>query len=147
MANLDDLKNKLTGAKPAESIAEKGEKPQKGKNGGRRAGSGRKPLKDDEKRLSVKQSWESFAEEEVEVRQIDKGTLKERKVKMRRLRRVQEAVYAAAVKGDIPAAKEFSDRVGGKPAQPIRGEGEDDAPIRIAGDIGLILKKAYGKGS
>lgn len=34
--------------------------------------------------------------------------------------------------GDLPALKEFGDRLDGKPAQSIIGGGEDDPPIRVA---------------
>jgi hypothetical protein len=33
--------------------------------------------------------------------------------------------------GDLPALKEFGDRMDGKPAQAIIGGGEDDPPIRF----------------
>lgn len=34
--------------------------------------------------------------------------------------------------GDLPALKEFGDRMDGKPAQALIGGGEDDPPIRIS---------------
>jgi hypothetical protein len=34
--------------------------------------------------------------------------------------------------GDLPALKEFGDRMEGKPAQALIGGGEDDPPIRVA---------------
>lgn len=157
MPNLDELMGKLKGdgirgpdgvVVPAGKRVIKIEKLEKPKNknyGGKRNNSGRKPLEEDQKRKSIKQAWEEFSNEDVEIKQIDKGTKEVRVVKMKRLRSVQEATYNAAIEGDVSAQKEFNDRVGGKPAQPIRGEGEDDAPIKLHVDnLEDILRKAYG---
>lgn len=43
--------------------------------------------------------------------------------------------------GDLPALKEFGDRMDGKPAQAITGGGEDDAPVHIKGVLELVRPK------
>jgi len=40
--------------------------------------------------------------------------------------------------GDLPALKEFGDRLDGKPAQAIIGGGDDDPPIRTVSRIELV---------
>ena len=45
---------------------------------------------------------------------------------------------------DVAAIKEWFDRAVGRPAQPIRGDGDEDTPIKMEIDISKILDKAYG---
>jgi hypothetical protein len=46
---------------------------------------------------------------------------------------------------EIAYIKEVHDRHEGKAAQPIRGEGEDDAPIRIGVEnLEELIHKVYG---
>lgn len=106
---------------------------------------GRKPLALDEKRVTLKRSWEHFAEEqdEVLVTRLEQGTKVQRKEKMNRLRVIQEAVYKAAKHGDMAAAKEFNNRVHGHPKQPIVGD-DDEPPVQVDLGAGRILDKAYG---
>ena len=114
-------------------------------NGGTRGVCGRKPLEQDEKRKSFKSLWEEFGGEEVEVRQVDKGTKEERVVKMARCKVVMDRIYTEAAKGDIAAAKEFNDRVGGKVPNKIVGD-SDEAPILMQQiDINNALEKTYGQ--
>ncbi len=40
--------------------------------------------------------------------------------------------------GDLPALKEFGDRLDGKPAQAIIGGDEDDNPIRASIDVHFV---------
>lgn len=151
----DKIQNLLKGNKAVPPLAEKSPKikPPKGKHGGPRAnsggareGSGREPLPDEEKRRKRKQVWRDFGDEEVEVIMKEKtevGTVVERKVKMKRLRVVQEAIYKEATKGNMVAAKEFNDRVHNKSPQPLVGDMEED-PIQVNHDVLPILEKAYG---
>lgn len=49
-----------------------------------------------------------------------------------------EKLLEKVSEGDLPALKEFGDRLDGKPAQAIIGGGEDDPPIKIKGVIDLV---------
>lgn len=145
---LKEIKDKLKGeTKPVSSPireTEKSEKTkEKKKNGGRRPGSGRKPIDKDEKRVSIKKSWESFAEEEIEVQELHKGTREVRKIKMARLRVAQEKLFKGVQNGDIAAIREFNDRVGGKARQPLVGD-EDESPIQVDIGVDRMLDKVYG---
>lgn len=112
-------------------------------NGGARDGAGRKPLVADEKRKTIKKAWEDFAQEEVEVTQLHAGTKEQRKIKVKRLRVVQEKLYNAAASGDVSAIREFNDRVGGKARQPVVGDQEED-PVQIDLGVDRLLERAYG---
>ncbi len=145
----DEIKNLVKGSAPRpapriEKIEKTAPKEDKRKgNGGRRRNSGRKPLALDEKRKTVKQSWEEFGGEEIEVTELHAGTKEQRKVKMKRLRVAQERLFKKVNEGDIAAIREFNDRVGGKAMQPIVGDATED-PIQIDHDVTPILEKAYG---
>lgn len=152
---LKAIQEKLKGNKKPEtenvSKVEKVEKRKKrpgkqnaGGTGGRRSGAGRKPLAQDEKRLNIKKSWESYADELVEVQQLDKGTREVRKVKMQRLRIAQDRLFKGVMDGDIAAIKEFNDRVGGKARQPVTGD-DEEPPIAIDIGIDRMLDKVYGE--
>jgi hypothetical protein len=43
--------------------------------------------------------------------------------------------------GDLPALKEFGDRMDGKPAQAIIGGEGDDPPVKITGYLDLVRPK------
>jgi hypothetical protein len=47
------------------------------------------------------------------------------------LDRLAEKLVDAVSNGDLPALKEFGDRMEGKPAQAIIGGEDDDPPVRI----------------
>lgn len=111
--------------------------------GGRREGSGLKPLEHDEKKKTLKRSWEDFAQEITEITEIDKGTREVRKVKMQRLRVVQEKLFKGVLAGDVSAIKEFNNRVHGHPKQPIVGD-DDEAPVQVELGVERILDKTYG---
>lgn len=120
----------------------------KGGNGGAREGAGRDPLSAMERRKTLKQTWQEFGLEEVEIKypkQLEKGNVVERRLKMKRLRVVQEAIFKKAATGDVPAIKEFNDRVLGKAPQPIVGD-DDEPPVGLNLGIDRILGKAYGNG-
>lgn len=117
----------------------------KGGKGGARPNAGKAPLPAIERRRTLKQSWQDFGLEDIEVKypkQLEKGTVVERRIKMKRIRVIQETTFNEARKGNITAIKEFNDRVLGKSPQPIVGDEEED-PIRFNLGIGRILEKAY----
>lgn len=145
-ANILDRIEKLGGAgKVAAPKLEKLEKTKGKKHGGARTGSGRQPLEKDEKRRTLKRSWEDFAQEDVEipVKELHKGTKEERKVKMKRIRVAQEKLFGKVVEGDVSAIREFNDRVHGKSPQTLRGD-EDEAPVRVEVGLDRVLDKVYG---
>ncbi len=134
---------------PESKTKHKGNYKKKGGHGGARQEAGRDPLPAEDKRRSRKQAWKEYGDEEVEVilkENTKAGTVTERRVKMKRLRVVQETIYKKAVgisvAGDMEAAKEFNNRVLGKAPQPIVGDDEED-PIQINHDVTPILEKAY----
>lgn len=52
--------------------------------------------------------------------------------KIKRIRRIADSLVTAAEQGDIAAMKEIGDRLDGKPAQAITGEGGGALEIIIA---------------
>lgn len=54
------------------------------------------------------------------------------------LEELAEKLLEKVAEGDLPALKEFGDRLDGKPAQAIIGGGDDDPPIKIKGMIDLV---------
>ena len=49
-----------------------------------------------------------------------------------------EKLLDAVATGDLPALKEFGDRLDGKPAQAIIGGDENDPPLKVKGIIELV---------
>lgn len=49
-----------------------------------------------------------------------------------------EKLLEKVSEGDLPALKEFGDRLDGKPAQVIIGGDDEDPPIKIRGVIDLV---------
>jgi len=151
MADLKKLTEQLKGASktpvaPAAPKLEKLEKKRgkdKGKHGGKRNNSGRKPLEEDEKRVTLKRSYENYAgeEDDVTVKRLENGTVVQRREKMARIRVLQEALYKKAREGDVSAIKEFNDRVLGKSRQPIVGD-DEEPPVQIDLGIGDVLDRA-----
>lgn len=141
--NIKALKAEKPKTEKLKNVKKKGYK-KKGGNGGRRSNSGRKPLELDERRRSLKKSWENFALEEIEVSRLDRGTQEVRKDKVQRQRVAQEALFEKVKEKDVAAIKEFNDRTLGKSKQPITGGDEDDAPLRLGVDINGIGEKMYG---
>lgn len=113
-------------------------------NGGTRKGSGRKAFAEDEKRRTLKQSWENFALGQVDVQRIDKGTKEVRIIKMNRLQVAQEKLFKLVEEKDVTAIKEFNDRTLGKSRQPMTIGNEDETPLRIEVDLIDKVKKTYG---
>ncbi len=117
----------------------------KGGNGGARPNSGPDPLPPDQQRKRAKQSFLDFAREEIDVitKTFRDGNVEQRKEKAARLRVLQQALYKKAAEGDVPAIREFFDRVLGKSAQVIIGD-EEEAPVQINIVAQRILDKVYG---
>lgn len=149
----NDLGEKLV----KRNLDEPREKKQKGTHGGKRANtggarpnSGPDPLAPEDQRRSRKAAWREFGDEEVDVvlkERTDTGTVVERRVKLKRLRVIQNMIYEKAVgvtvKGDMEAAKEFNNRVLGKSPQPLVGD-DDEPPIQVDLIGERLLEKAYG---
>lgn len=117
----------------------------KNNRGGKRDGSGRK--RSEEKLIvqGVRQLIDQHAGEEVLVEIKDKNGKVIKKIpKPRSLILLEKLFDVGQAQGNIAAIKEWFDRAVGKAPQPIRGDGDNDAPIRIGIDIDSILDKAYG---
>ena len=153
---LDDISKKLNALKkPATAQTGKSEKSgtkhqgapyiKKGGNGGIRPGGIKPALPAMERRKTLKRAWDDFANEddEVIIKQLEKGNVVQRRAKMKRLRVIQEAVYKKAKLGDVNAIREFNNRVYGHPKQPIVGD-DEEAPVQVDLGVGRILDGAYG---
>jgi hypothetical protein len=151
MASLEELKKKVAGGKAANPAAElenlkSGDKPKKGQHGGRRQGSGAKLKEEVAERRGIKAWKHDFYTEDLTMEVRDPKTGKTHTVKMPRFAWLYKRTFDKAMQDmEIAYIKEVHDRHEGRAAQPIRGEGEDDAPIKIGIDIGDILRKAYGE--
>lgn len=153
---VDDLKKKVLGGKPkTEKLNTKAisvnVKPIRGKNGGARAGAGRKANVDNLIVRGIKEQIDEYARGEEEIEIQDPRTGMRIKVKKPRIFWALETFFkygmALSTKNEfagIQALDKFLDRTLGKPAQPIRGEGDDDPPIKLDVDIKGLLAKAYG---
>jgi hypothetical protein len=121
-------------------------KPAKGKHGGKRAGAGQPPK--DEKVIArgIKEWKNNYFGGEHTMVVTDPVTKKQMVITKPRFVWLYEQAFARAVNsGDLAYIKELLDRNEGRAAQPIRGDGEDDAPIKLnIENIDELLKKAYG---
>ncbi len=108
--------------------------------------AGKKPNQTKLIEKGIKQWIDDHAKEKVNVTYVDK-TGKVRTIPKQRIMYAMEALFAIGVgmstKGSPDAIAKWLDRIMGKPAQPIRGDGDEDAPIKVAFDIKHILQKAY----
>lgn len=116
----------------------------KGKRGGWRNGG--RPLKEETIVMrGIREHMNQHANEEIDITVTDPKTGKTRVVKKPRSLILLEILFTEAFqKKNVAAIKEWLDRAVGKPAQPIRGDGDSDAPIRMEHDISSIIAKAYG---
>lgn len=148
------LEAKLVGNKPPSEKIErlnKGEvsipaKKEDGRknNGGARPGSGHPPSEDTLMKRGFKQIIEERIGKEVDVRITDPRTGKSVVIKEPRLALAIDKLFENGyVKGDTTALNSFLDRAIGKPAQPIRGDGDSDTPVRLAIDYIGALRKGY----
>lgn len=94
----------------------------KSKRGGKRNGSGRKPLLDKKILEQIKERMKAHGAEQVLVEGIEK-----KKMKMTRAEALLEVLYKEGLKGNIQAIKEYFDRIMGKAVQPIEGVKEGEA--------------------
>lgn len=112
--------------------------------GGKREGSGRKPTEQTLIKKGIKQIVDTHANEEVEVLITDRATKKVIKVKKPRVLIVMEYLYKIGTgENNVGALKEWLDRSMGKAPQPLKGDENDDTPIRIGLDITSVLDKGY----
>ncbi len=108
-------------------------------------GSGRKPSEQTLIKRGLRQLMDEHANEEVDIEITDKKTGKRIVIKKPRSVILLETLYKKAfIDKDIGAIKEWFDRAVGKAPQPIRGDANDDTPIRQEIDINGALDKAYG---
>lgn len=107
------------------------------KNGGKRAGSGRKPAVDKHVLLTVKEMIAKHATEEIEVQ--PSRTSKEL-VKKSRYLILLDVLFEEGTKKNIPAIKEYYDRTLGKVPQPIKGDPDDRTPIPIEISEAIAVK-------
>lgn len=148
---IESIKDLLKEAKsrsvPKTEKLKKEIKPVRGKNGGVRPGSGR-PLKEELViKRGVRELMDGHFLEEVPVRIKDPKTGKERVINKPRSLVILDALFKVAVETkNVPAMKEWFDRAIGKAPQPIRGDGDSDAPVKLEVDITSMLDKAYGDG-
>lgn len=115
-------------------------------NGGPREGAGRPPKEELMVKRGLKQWKDDFFNGDFTMTVRDPKTGQERQITKPRHVWLYERLFEKAVtEVDIAKIKELLDRNEGKAAQPIRGEGEDDAPIKLEMNIvDSIIKKAYG---
>lgn len=117
--------------------------------GGRQPGSGRKPKESTIIFRGIREYIDEYFLGVEKVKVTDPISGKSRMVDKPRAVILAEDLfkkghYGTAIDKDIPAIKEFFDRAIGKSPQPIRGDAEDDTPIRLEHDIGDFLEKSYG---
>ena len=113
--------------KPNSSI-DKIEKKPKSKKGGKREGSGRKPMAGKKELVDLKTQLEAHASELVDIQ------MGEKVIKMTRLLALMNILFTEGFKNkNIQAIKEYLDRTLGKARQPIEGV-ENGKPIIIQFD-------------
>lgn len=118
---------------------------EKSKKGGKQPGAGRPPKEETLVMRGIREYMAQHANEEIDITVTDPKTGKSRVVKKPRSIILLEILFNEAFKkNNVAAIKEWLDRAVGKPAQPIRGDGDSDAPIRMEHDISSIIAKAYG---
>ena len=140
--------NKIYSTKRIETsfdLLKKEEKPKRTGKGGPRPNSGR-PLKEETLlKRGIKAFMEQHTNEEVPVKITDPKTGQTRTINKPRAMVLLEVLFNKAYsEKDVAAIKEWFDRAVGRPAQPIRGDGDEDTPIKMEIDISKILDKAYG---
>lgn len=134
--------------KPADETLKLPEDSKKKSRGGARPGAGQPPKEETLIKRGIKQYIDDHINEEVDVKITDPKTGKSRIIKKPRVAVVLQHLYALGMgqtdKGNGAALKEWLDRAVGKAPQPIKGDSEDDTPIRLEVDINKMLDKAYG---
>lgn len=118
---------------------------EKSKKGGKQPGAGRPPKEETLVMRSIRAYMDAHANEEVDITVTDPKTGQKRVVKKPRAVILLEILFKKAFENkDVAAINAWLDRAVGKPTQPIRGDGDSDAPIRLEHDISSIIAKAYG---
>lgn len=159
MANLDELMGKLNGDKPKGEVIVNIPVSQKAKDGtnmGKRAFNKRHPNSGSKPKAStlidrgIKAFLAEHANERIPYTFKDPVTGKERTIEKPRsiiaIEKLFELGMGLTIVGNADALNKWFDRNVGKPAQPLRGEGEDDAPIKLHVDnLEDILNKVYGE--
>ena len=105
----------------------------KSKRGGKRPGSGRKKREEDDHIMTKMEIIAAHANEIIDVVERDKSTGQTKITKKMSAVAVLDKLRSEAMKGNIPALKEISDRYFGRSVQPVF-HGFDESP-RILIDI------------
>lgn len=106
----------------------------RGKNGGKREGSGRKTKQETLEKRGHKELILQHVNEQIEVTVLDKKTGKTIVMKKPALLAMMEKLRQAGMKGDVDAINKWLDRALGKPVTKIAGD-EDAEPIRLLIDF------------
>lgn len=142
---------KIENLKEGESFKEKPPEKEKSKGtwGGAREGAGGPPRGAALQRRIFKAAMEAHAGEEIEVTILDKKTGKTHVIKKTRFAIAVEKLFEIGTKGggNDMAIDRWLNRMIGKPAQPIIGGDEDDAPVSISLGVGEMLKKIRNGGN
>lgn len=134
MTNLEERIKKLVGDK-SEKLKNDKEIIQLKKNGGKRAGSGRKPKEANIIARGIKSYLDNHFQENVKIEIEDPKTGKKVIVSKPRIVYALEKLYEIGTRtpGDPDALNKWLDRALGKPIQPIGGD--EDKPILIKIDF------------
>lgn len=153
-AEISALKGEKPASAPDKEIEEpktekvkKGGYKKKGGNGGAREGAGRMPGGTAEQKRAQKQLVRDHINEVTDITVVDRATGKQVTVKKPRILAAMEKLFQIGMKdGDANALDRWLNRALGKPAQPIIGGDEDDAPVSVKLGVSKILKKLHEDG-
>lgn len=146
MTKIEEKLKRLAGVKTDKLIPakEKKEPKKRGKNGGRRPGSGRPPGGVALERRTLRAMLAKHYGEEVEIEVEDPLTHKKVMIKKSRVLAVMEKLYKVGIEnGNDAALDRWLNRALGKPPQPLVGDEEED-PVQINLGVDRILGKVYG---
>lgn len=107
------------------------------KNGGSRRNSGPTPRVEKVVFQNLKALIENHGQDSVEFKDKDGKVLKKARVLA-----LLDKLFVDGLKGSIPAAKEYLDRVLGKAVQPLVGEKDRPLEIRVI-DVDPTIAKKY----
>lgn len=116
---------------------EKLKKDGRGKNGGARPGSGRKMKEETPIIQELKTLIDNHGKDEIELKAPGGKVIKKARVLI-----LLDKLFVDGLKGSIPAAKEYLDRVLGRAVQPISGEKDRPLEIRVI-DVDPTIAKKY----
>ena len=162
MSTLEEIQRKL-GTKPVQGAPDEnpiihskgnGKKIDRRHFNKRTPGTGKRANEENLVVRGIRAKIDEYSQTDVELEVTDPKTGLTRKIKKPRIMWAIETFFELGMEiarknkdiTGITVLDKFLDRAVGRAAQPLRGDGEDDAPIKIQGvDIAGILKKAYGE--